>query len=145
VIVGRPTLYRQEIHVPIAAFYAQEGLTEEQIGERLGVSRQTINTWKNQHPEFLDAIRTSKDEADAQIEKSLFKKALGGDTTACIFWLKNRQPGKWRDKQDIEQHGSVAVALSGKVELSMDKIIEEYADALQRSSCEIPERDCTTE
>ncbi|PVE23654.1 hypothetical protein DC522_14480 [Microvirga sp. KLBC 81] len=25
------------------------------------------------------------------------------DTTACIFWLKNRQPGKWRDKR-VEEH-----------------------------------------
>lgn len=23
------------------------------------------------------------------------------DTTAMIFWLKNRQPDKWRDKRDV--------------------------------------------
>jgi len=27
------------------------------------------------------------------------------DTTACSFWLKNRQPEAWRDKQDLEHSG----------------------------------------
>lgn len=29
------------------------------------------------------------------------KKYFPPDPTSAIFWLKNRQPGKWRDKQDI--------------------------------------------
>ena len=27
------------------------------------------------------------------------------DTTACIFWLKNRQPALWRDKVQQELSG----------------------------------------
>ena len=29
-------------------------------------------------------------------------KFIVPDVTACIFWLKNRKPDKWRDKQEIE-------------------------------------------
>lgn len=34
------------------------------------------------------------------------------DTTAAIFWLKNRQPKKWRDKQDVEHSGAVRKTIS---------------------------------
>lgn len=37
------------------------------------------------------------------------KKEVVPDTTAQIFWLKNRKPMEWRDKQDIEHTGSVNV------------------------------------
>ena len=54
-------------------------------------------------------IEKATAEADIQITKSLYNKAKGGDTTAIIFWLKNRLPSIWRDKQDIEHSGSVGV------------------------------------
>ncbi len=31
------------------------------------------------------------------------------DTTACIFWLKNRQRDKWRDRLDHEHSGEVKI------------------------------------
>ncbi|KQU22393.1 transposase [Bacillus sp. Leaf75] len=40
------------------------------------------------------------------ITKSV-KKRQAPDTTAQIFWLKNRRPDKWRDKQDVEHSGNV--------------------------------------
>lgn len=36
--------------------------------------------------------------ADYEVENALYKAALDGNTTAIIFWLKNRKPKKWRDK-----------------------------------------------
>ncbi|MFL0197376.1 transposase [Clostridium sp. WILCCON 0269] len=37
------------------------------------------------------------------------KKEVVPDTTAQIFWLKNRKPKEWRDKQDIEHSGNIGV------------------------------------
>ena len=34
------------------------------------------------------------------VENALFKNAIEGNTTAQIFWLKNRRPDKWRDKRE---------------------------------------------
>lgn len=35
------------------------------------------------------------------------KKEVQGDTTAQIFWLKNRRPEQWRDKRDVSVEGEI--------------------------------------
>lgn len=97
---GRKSKYNPEM-LPAVEMWARAGLTEAEIGIKLGVSVTTITTWKNKHPAFLAALKTNKDVADAKVVQALYKNALGGDTTAMIFWLKNRQPKDWRDKRDL--------------------------------------------
>lgn len=126
---GRPSGYRPEVHIPIVAFYAQEGLTVEQIVDRLGINKTTLYAWCNKYPELSNALKTTREQADSRVVESLYQKALKGDTIAMIFWLKNRQSAKWRDKQEIEQSGMVKVEHSGKVELSIEDVIVKYADA----------------
>lgn len=31
-----------------------------------------------------------------------YREYLPPDTTACIFWLKNRKPAEWREKSEVE-------------------------------------------
>ena len=50
----------------------------------------------------FNALKKGKEVVDFEVENALFKNAINGDTTAQIFWLKNRRPDKWRDKQNIE-------------------------------------------
>ena len=83
---------------------ASMGLIDEQIAVILDISPRTLNYWKK-HPAFLQSLKRGKLKADFQITQSLYQKAKAGDTTAMIFWLKNRQPDKWRDKHDIEIPG----------------------------------------
>lgn len=104
--------------------WARDGLTDEQIAKNIGVSRSTLNEWKSKYSDISDALKKGKEVVDIQVENALLKRALGydfqetrveksdkdgtkiiqtlkhipADTTAQIFWLKNRQPGKWRDK-----------------------------------------------
>ena len=44
-----------------------------------------------------------------RIEIVEYEEAYPPDTVAAIFWLKNRQPANWRDKQDLD------VSLTGRV------------------------------
>lgn len=105
--------------------WARDGLTDEQIAENIGVSRSTLNEWKKKFPDISDALKRGKEVVDRQVENALLKSALGfhyqeqtvtnqgevvevtkyekPSTTAQIFWLKNRKPRAWRDKQEIEQ------------------------------------------
>lgn len=124
--VGRPTDYKPE-YVKLAYNYCLLGATDKELGDYFGVTESTINLWKIEHPEFLESIKNGKEKADAEVVQSLHKRASGyrqkvqkamqyqgdvviaeieeevaPDTTAAIFWLKNRQGRNWRDKQDID-------------------------------------------
>lgn len=112
--------------------YARDGLTDEQIAHNMGISPATLYNYKRDHLEILEALKKGKEVVDIQVENALLKRALGysyeekkvevseegtkvtktikevvPDTTAQIFWLKNRRPDRWRDKQDIEHSGQI--------------------------------------
>jgi transposase-like protein len=80
--------------------WARDGLTDEQIAHNMGINRDTLYTWKKKYPDISEALKKTKDVVDREVENALYKKALEGDTTAMIFWLKNRRPNDWRDKRE---------------------------------------------
>lgn len=113
--------------------WAREGLTDKQIAEKIGIHRDTLNEWKKKYPDISDTLKKGKEVVDLQVENALLKRALGyeyeeiskkyesgtltekkvtikqviPDTTAQIFWLKNRRPDKWKDKQDVQVSGEL--------------------------------------
>ncbi|MCB6366523.1 helix-turn-helix domain-containing protein [Intestinibacillus massiliensis] len=80
------------------AGWARDGLTQAQVAGRLGVSLRTLAVWQRRFPEIADALRRGKEVVDYEVENALLQSALGGSTTAQIFWLKNRKPDKFREK-----------------------------------------------
>lgn len=128
---GRPTRYKKEFAVQ-AAKLCKLGATDKDLADFFGVVEQTVNNWKKSHPEFFESLKDAKNELDSKVERSLFERATGyehsedkifnangeplivptvkrypPDTTAAIFWLKNRKPQEWRDKVDLEHSGKV--------------------------------------
>ena len=105
-------------------------MTDDQIAANIGCSRTTLYDWYNRFPDILNAIKKGKEPVDVQVENALLRRALGydyeetitevedlgggktkkhvrkvskhvpPDTTAQIFWLKNRKPKQWRDKME---------------------------------------------
>ncbi len=106
---GRPSKY-EDVDLDQVRELALAGKTDEEMAAEIGVARSTLALWKARHADFSDALTAWKGEADDAIELSLYQKALGGDTTACIFWLKNRRSGAWRDKQEIEHSANTDLA-----------------------------------
>lgn len=78
--------------------WARDGLTDEQIAHNMGITAKTLYEWKNAHSEICEALKKGKEVVDYQVENALLASALDGNTTAQIFWLKNRRPDRWRDK-----------------------------------------------
>ncbi len=74
--MARPTKYRHT-HPLTVKTLMRKGCIAEEIGEALGVTRETIYHWRKQYPEFDDAFRAGKMEADAVIEDSLYQRAKG--------------------------------------------------------------------
>lgn len=124
---GRPTLYKEEF-AKQAEKLCRLGATDADLADFFEVNTSTIWRWSSRHEEFCSALKNGKDAADDRVERSLYQRAIGyehdavkifqdkgeplivpyrekmaPDTTACIFWLKNRRKGEWRDK--IEHSG----------------------------------------
>jgi hypothetical protein len=107
---GRPTDYSPAYNIQAAKLCAL-GATDEEIADFFDVDVRTIYRWKEKHPEFCQALKSNKDALDARVEKSLFQNAIGGNVTAQIFWLKNRQPKQWRDNHGLSAFiGTVVTA-----------------------------------
>lgn len=141
---GKYEKWLQHDNLLLLESWARDGLTDETIAKNMGVGLTTLYRWKAEHREIWEALKRGKEIIDIEVENALLKSALGYEdieieittdlsgneikkekrkqvppnTTALIFWLKNRQPKKWRDKQDIE------------VSKSMDDSIKEIEDYL---------------
>lgn len=130
---GRPTKYKEEYNEQVYKLCLL-GATDKDIADYFEITESTLNLWKIEHEEFSEAIKRGKVEADATIAERLYNRAKGydqktdkifqyqgeavvvptvehipPDTTAAIFWLKNRHPEKWRDKKDVEMSGSMVM------------------------------------
>ena len=101
--------------------WARNGLTNEQIASNMNIVVSTLWEWRKKSPKISNALKIGKDEADIQVENALYKAALEGNTTAMIFWLKNRRSKDWRDKiqQEITTESAVKLVIDNN-ELSSD-------------------------
>ena len=86
---------------------AAMGGTNDQIATALGIAKRTLDAVRRRDKNIDEAIKRGKDKADIQVVGALYKKAMGGDTTAMIFWLKNRRPEEWRDRHEYDHSGKI--------------------------------------
>lgn len=120
---GRPSKYKNEFPEQ-ARKLCMLGATDKDMAEFFEVGESTLNRWKTEYPEFRESLKGGKLMADASVAESLYKRATGyehpeddikvvageivitptikhypPDATSMIFWLKNRRPDLWREKQ----------------------------------------------
>lgn len=129
------------------------GATDEDLADFFNVSIRTIANWQRQHPEFLQSLKAGKEASDERVERSLYQRAVGytfdsekvqvlrdgkvvrvptrehvaPDVTAQIFWLKNRRPEAWRDKQVVEHEGEITHYTISDDPLTPDEWAEQHA------------------
>lgn len=72
-----PFGYNPKYHVDWAWSMAVKGATDQEIADAFGISRMTLHRWKREFPELKEAMENAKATADARVEKSLYKRALG--------------------------------------------------------------------
>lgn len=154
--MGRPSKYTDKT-AKQAYKLCLLGAKDEELASFFEVDVSTIDAWKKQHQEFSRALKAGKDDADATVAKRLFKRATGyshpedkifndsgkplivptikhypPDTTAAIFWLKNRQRDKWRDRHDHEHTGKGGGAIKTETKLDLSGLTIDQLESLHR-------------
>jgi hypothetical protein len=144
-------------YVDIARRMAYLGATDQDLAIAFNTSISAIWRWKALHPDFRQALKLGKKEADEQVERSLYERARGysydsvkiflpygsttpvyapfvehvpPDTTAAIFWLKNRDPARWRDAWQLE-HVTGKYVVSDRTLTEDEWIRERGADVIE--------------
>lgn len=157
---GRPTDYRVQFNKQ-AYHLALLGATDKDLAAAFDVSESAINAWKIAHPKFQKSIKAGKEKADGRVAKALFHRAVGyshpavkivadaktgahvavpyverypPDAVAGIFWLKNRRPDLWRDKQHVEHEGAVGV---GVLAVPVQPQAEQWASLAAKQQSEL--------
>ena len=155
--MARPTKYNVAF-VEQAQKLCELGATDAGLADFFGVSERTIYRWQVEHDEFCQSLKVGKEAADERVQRSLYHRAVGfrcttqqaikvktgqyteqievvdievavpPDTTAGIFWLKNRRPEQWREK--------VAVEHSGEVTQKHEHVRDEIARELDKHAAE---------
>lgn len=109
--------------------WARNGLTFEQIAENVGISRNTLQNWRKKSEVINEALRVTKAVADCHVENAMYKSAVGfyykeqvvtnkgeivwvekyekPNTTAQIFYLKNRKPKDWTDRREVRHEAKI--------------------------------------
>lgn len=131
--MARPSKFKEEF-IPQAEKLCKLGATDVEVADFFDVDVRTLYRWKGENDAFCHALKAGKDVADERVERSLYARANGyeheevdirvlngeivqtpirkfypPDTTACIFWLKNRKSAEWRDKVEQEHSGTVQI------------------------------------
>ncbi len=135
---GRPSPYNKKIYPEQAKKLCLLGAIDLELADFFGIQESTLYVWKTKHPEFTEALKEGKKLANANVALRLYERAMGyshpedkifnnngsplivpttkhyaPDTTAAIFWLKNRDPDNWRDVHKVE--GKIDHDHSGEV------------------------------
>lgn len=126
-----------------------EGASNKDLARIIGVSERMIYTWKDEHPQFAQVLKRSKDVVDGEVANALLKRALGydikerrkesgvrsgqevdveveyekelpPDVKAAIFWLTNRQPEKWARAQQAANNINMQVNIVGMSQQEQD-------------------------
>jgi predicted transcriptional regulator len=97
--MSRPSWNPSAIDCDKAREMASRGLTVAQIASCLGISETTLYKKQSEYAEFMDAIKRGRAEGINQVSNALFEKAIQGNVTAMIYYLKVRDRMNWGENQ----------------------------------------------
>lgn len=96
--------------------WKRNGLTDEQIAKNIGISARTLERWKKQYSQICRALKVGCEQANFAVEGKLLQKAMSGNTTAMIFWLKNNWRDKYNDSQLSKEERKLVIERGKKLE-----------------------------
>ena len=116
--LGRPPWIPTEKQIEEAGILHGQGMTLEQIADYFGISYQTLNERKKEIPDFADAFKRGKGQANAYVTGKLMNHIENGNLTAAIFYMKCQMG--WKEAQVLEHQGKDGGAIKVETELKLN-------------------------
>lgn len=134
--------------------WAKSGLSEKQISQNMGIAYSTLKEWKKKYSALSASLKKGKEVTDFEVENAMHKSAIGyfveetktyitetngvqtkkiekykkwipPNSTAQIFWLKNRKPDVWMDRKAKDNDNKNESELARYFELLDDRLLED--------------------
>ena len=121
--------------------WAGKGLSESQIADLLNCSLSTIARNKRNNDKFGTALRTGKARAIAAISNKVYENALEGKENSAFFFLRNRDPDNWSDRQEVNHN----INLKQIMQNSKNRLIEGKIVEKEAISVPLPKKKLTNE
>lgn len=113
---GRYQKWLESENLVLLEGWKRNGLTDKQIAGNMGISVNTLDKWKQRFVQIRQALKIGHESANYAVERKLFQKAMKGNTTAMIFWLKNNWRDKYNDSQLSKEERKLVVDRGRKLE-----------------------------
>ena len=81
---------------------AGQGLGKKQIAECMGIERTTLWRRERDNSNISNAMKKGRARSIAKVTRDLLDNAHKGNVVAQIFWLKNMDPDRWRDRRELQ-------------------------------------------
>ncbi len=135
------------------AYMYGTGMTDAEIAAAIDVHVKTLEKWRKMMPDFASLVKEQKELADAQVEMSLYQRAIGytytevkhathegvftderevekhvpPDVQAITFWLRNRKPDQWREKSKEEYADEAEAHALANAPITLEQRLEMIA------------------
>ena len=133
---GRYQKWLESENLVLLEGWKRNGLTDKQIAGNMGISVNTLDKWKQRFVQIRQALKIGHESANYAVERKLFQKAMKGNTTAMIFWLKNNWRDKYNDSELSPEERKLAVARMKKLNADT-RIAEAKAKAMEEHGQDI--------
>lgn len=133
---GRYQKWLENENLVLLEGWKRNGLTDKQIAGNMGISVNTLNKWKQRFVQIRQSLKIGHESANYAVERKLFQKAINGNTTAMIFWLKNNWRDKYNDSELSPEERKLATARMEKLKADT-RISNARAKALEDNGQDI--------
>ena len=110
--MGRPTKYKSDFCEEVIEL-GKEGKSLVQMASHFDISRQTIDNWAADNPEFLEALTRAKARAQAWWE-DMGMKGMGGDKFNAAVWKKSMEARfreDYTERKELTGEGGAAIKI----------------------------------
>lgn len=99
--MARPTKYKPRIMLPKILKIMREGASKTEVAAELDISRETLNEWRKEYPEFSDTIKKGEVLSQAWWERKGRENLENRSFNYAGWYMNMKNRFGWKDQQQV--------------------------------------------